>query len=68
MEQEKVVAAEVASVEALQATIDRIQADIDDSELKAPRDGRMQYRVAQPGEVLNPGWDRLESAGCRRRA
>ena len=44
-----------ASVEALQATIDRIQADIDDSELKAPRDGRVQYRVAQPGEVLNPG-------------
>lgn len=44
-----------ASVEALQATIDRIQADIDDSELKAPRDSRVQYRVAQPGEVLNPG-------------
>lgn len=44
-----------ASVEALQATIDRIQADIDDSELKAPRNGRVQYRVAQPGEVLNPG-------------
>lgn len=44
-----------ASVEALKASIDRIQADIDDSELKAPRDGRVQYRVAQPGEVLNPG-------------
>lgn len=44
-----------ASVEALQGTIDRIQADIDDSELKAPRDSRVQYRVAQPGEVLNPG-------------
>jgi len=44
-----------ASAEALKATIDRIQADIDDSALKAPRDGRVQYRVAQPGEVLNPG-------------
>jgi len=35
--------------------IDRIQADMNDSELKAPSDGRVQYRVAQPGEVLNPG-------------
>ena len=44
-----------ASAEAQQAMIDRIQADMNDSELKAPRDGRVQYRVAQPGEVLNPG-------------
>ena len=44
-----------ASVEAQQAMIDRIQADMNDSELKAPSDGRVQYRVAQPGEVLNPG-------------
>jgi len=44
-----------AAVEALQATIDRIKADLDDGELKAPRDGRVQYRVAEPGEVLNPG-------------
>ena len=49
-----VIAAE-ASVEAVQATIQRIQADIDDSVLKSPRDGRIQYRVAQPGEVLSPG-------------
>ncbi|MEV9055874.1 HlyD family secretion protein [Klebsiella pneumoniae] len=33
----------------------RILADIDDSELKAPRDGRIQYRVAEPGEVLAAG-------------
>ncbi|EPG4446017.1 HlyD family secretion protein, partial [Klebsiella pneumoniae] len=39
-------------VEAAQATERRILADIDDSELKAPRDGRIQYRVAEPGEVL----------------
>jgi len=44
-----------SAVEAAQATIQRIQADIDDSVLKAPRDGRVQYRVAQPGEVLSPG-------------
>ena len=52
--QSQIIGAE-ASAEALKATIDRIQADIDDGELKAPRDGRVQYRVAQPGEVLNPG-------------
>jgi HlyD family secretion protein len=44
-----------AAVEAAQATIQRIQADIDDSELKATRDGRIQFRVAQPGEVLPGG-------------
>ncbi len=37
------------------ATERRIVADIDDSELKAPRDGRVQYRVAEPGEVLSAG-------------
>lgn len=42
-------------VEAAQATERRIVADIDDSELKAPRDGRVQYRVAEPGEVLSAG-------------
>ncbi|HDS8108787.1 TPA: HlyD family efflux transporter periplasmic adaptor subunit, partial [Klebsiella quasipneumoniae subsp. similipneumoniae] len=42
-------------VEAAQATERRILADIDDSELKAPRDGRIQYRIAEPGEVLAAG-------------
>ncbi|QLQ02628.1 MAG: HlyD family efflux transporter periplasmic adaptor subunit [Thiobacillus sp.] len=49
-----VIAAE-AAVDAVAATIQRIRADLDDSVLKAPRDGRVQYRVAQPGEVLSPG-------------
>lgn len=40
---------------AAQATVARLQADIDDSELRAPRDGRVQYRVAEPGEVLGVG-------------
>ena len=44
-----------ADAEAAQATIQRIQVDIDDSALKAPRAGRIQYRVAQPGEVLAAG-------------
>src|SRR5262249_31672810 len=42
-------------IEAVRASIQRIQADIDDSALRAPRHGRVQYRVAQPGEVLSAG-------------
>ncbi|MFN6886797.1 HlyD family efflux transporter periplasmic adaptor subunit, partial [Proteus mirabilis] len=32
-----------------------IMAELDDSILKAPRNGRVQYRVAEPGEVLGAG-------------
>lgn len=45
----------ISGVTASVATITRIEADILDSELKSPRDGRVQYRVAQPGEVLPAG-------------
>jgi len=44
-----------SAVEAARATIERIDVDLADSELKAPREGRVQYRVAQPGEVLPVG-------------
>lgn len=44
-----------AEVDAAGATIERIQADIRDSTLRSPRDGRVQFRVAQPGEVLGAG-------------
>lgn len=44
-----------SQVEAVDATLERIQSEIDDSQLKAPRDGRIQFRVAQPGEVLGAG-------------
>ena len=44
-----------SAVVAVQAAIDRLQADIDDGVLKAPVAGRIQYRVAQPGEVLASG-------------
>lgn len=50
----QVVAARSA-VAAAQATVERIAADIDDSTLKSPRDGRVQYRVVQPGEVVAGG-------------
>lgn len=44
-----------SDVAAAQATVARVNADIDDSQLTAPRDGRVQYRVAEPGEVLAAG-------------
>jgi HlyD family secretion protein len=49
------VAVAKAAVQAANATIERIQADIDDSVLRAPTAGRAQYRLAQPGEVLPAG-------------
>jgi len=44
-----------AAVVAAQAALESVAADIDDSTLRSPRDGRVQYRVAQPGEVLSSG-------------
>ncbi len=44
-----------SSTAAAQANIERIQAEIDDTTLKSPRDGRVQYIVARPGEVLGGG-------------
>lgn len=44
-----------SAVEAAKASIERIRADIADSALQAPRNGRIQYRVAQAGEVVSGG-------------
>jgi HlyD family secretion protein len=44
-----------AAVDAARAAIETITADINDSTLTSPRDGRVQFRVAQPGEVLAAG-------------
>ena len=49
------VASARAAVTAAQATVARIQADIADSALLAPRSGRVQYRIAQAGEVIGGG-------------
>ncbi|MBO5899678.1 MAG: HlyD family efflux transporter periplasmic adaptor subunit, partial [Lentisphaeria bacterium] len=46
---------EKANIKAAEADIARIQADIDDSKLTAPLGGRIQYRISEPGEVLNAG-------------
>lgn len=50
----QVVDAEVA-LKAAEAGLVRIDAEIADATLTAPRDGRVQYRLAQPGEVLGSG-------------
>lgn len=49
------VRASESAVEAAHAEVARIRTDIDDSVLKAPRDGRVQIIVARPGEVVGGG-------------
>jgi HlyD family secretion protein len=44
-----------SAVDVAVATTARIDADLRDAVLTAPRAGRIQYRVAQPGEVLASG-------------
>ncbi len=44
-----------SGVLAAEAAIDRIDVEVEDTLLKAPRDGRVQYRIVQPGEVLGAG-------------
>jgi len=44
-----------SKVVAAQAAESQLQVEIDDTELKAARDGRVQYRIAQPGEVVAGG-------------
>jgi HlyD family secretion protein len=44
-----------SAVVAAQATTARVDADLADNQLRAPSAGRVQYRVAEPGEVLGAG-------------
>ena len=44
-----------SAVTAAEATVARVDVDIHDSALIAPRAGRVQYRIAQAGEVLGGG-------------
>ncbi len=43
------------AIAAARAEVDRIQTNLDDATLRAPRAGRIQYRLAEPGEVLAAG-------------
>ena len=44
-----------AAIEAARAKVDQIRVQIEDSALLAPRNGRIQFRLAEPGEVLGAG-------------
>ena len=44
-----------AAIEAAKAQLAQLQNMLDDMDLMAPRAGRVQYRVAEPGEVLAAG-------------
>src|SRR5262249_10370895 len=44
-----------ATIDAAKAEADRLRIDVEDGVLAAPRHGRIQYRLAEQGEVLPPG-------------
>lgn len=44
-----------AAIEAAEAQVERIRADLEDMRLVAPRTGRVQYRLVEPGEVIPAG-------------
>jgi HlyD family secretion protein len=52
--QSRVIEAQSAT-QAAAASIDRIKSELNDSVLKAPRAGRIQYKLAESGEVLPAG-------------
>jgi len=49
------VAVAKAAIDAAAARVNRLKVDIDDCALKAPRSGRIEYRLALPGEVMAAG-------------
>jgi len=49
------LAAAERAVEAAEAEVHRLEVVLDDTVLVAPIDGRVQYRLAEPGEVLAAG-------------
>jgi len=49
------VAGARANVEAAQAATRQLDVNIEDAVLRAPRAGRVQYRIAEPGEVVGAG-------------
>ncbi|RWU03614.1 HlyD family efflux transporter periplasmic adaptor subunit [Pseudodesulfovibrio sp. S3] len=49
------VAQAEANINAAQAVVDRLEQTLDDAVLRAPKPGRVQYRVVEPGEVVGAG-------------
>jgi len=49
------VAQTEAAIQAAEAVVDRLNSEIEDGVLTAPRSGRVQYRIVQPGEIVGGG-------------
>lgn len=49
------VSAAHSQVDAIKASVERIKFDMDDARLRAPLKARVQFRVAQPGELVAAG-------------
>lgn len=49
------VSAAHSQVDAIKASVERIKFDMDDAHLRAPLKARVQFRVAQPGELVAAG-------------
>jgi HlyD family secretion protein len=52
---ESLVVEAQSTIEAALATVKRLESDIADATLRAPRGGRVEYRIAQPGEIVAAG-------------
>lgn len=44
-----------AGIDAARATVDRLEADLAEYKLTTPTAGRVQYRLAEPGEIVESG-------------
>ncbi|THF58666.1 HlyD family secretion protein [Pseudothauera rhizosphaerae] len=49
------VAQAQAGIDAAAAAVERLRTELEDGVLRAPRSGRVQYRIVQPGEVVGSG-------------
>lgn len=44
-----------SAVDAARAALERLKIDVQDAQLRAPRTARVQYRLAEPGEIIAAG-------------
>lgn len=44
-----------SGIEAARATVERLRTELAEASLKAPRSGRVQYRLVEPGEIIGSG-------------
>lgn len=49
------IVAAASTVDAASATVARVESELRDNQLRAPRAGRIQYRIAQVGEIVAAG-------------